>query len=137
MVNLTPTTILSDDGNGSMQAPWALIFDSNGNLLSSNANAPFTLVQFSPSQLAASSMPTPSVTISPTTSGTPSLNSPNGICFDNIGDMAAMNSAGAFGIAFYTKSQIATGAVVPNTFIVGANTTLNAPAGCNFGPLIQ
>jgi len=28
-----------------------------------------------------------------------SLNAPNGICFDDVGDLAAANSAGAFGIA--------------------------------------
>jgi hypothetical protein len=40
-------------------------------------------------------------------------------------------------VAFYTKGQLMTGAPVPNTFIVGAATTLDAPAGCNFGPLIN
>jgi hypothetical protein len=83
-------------------------------------------------------MPVPAVTLSPATiDGNATLNAPNGICFDNIGDLAAMNSAGAFGIAFFAKDQLITGAPTPNTFIVGAATTLNAPAGCNFGPLVN
>jgi DNA-binding beta-propeller fold protein YncE len=31
-VTLTPNVTLSDDGNDSIQAPWALVFDSAGNL---------------------------------------------------------------------------------------------------------
>jgi hypothetical protein len=46
------------------------------------------------------------------------------------------NSAGAFGISFYTV-PLPSGAAVPNTFIVGMATTLNAPAGCTFGTLIN
>ena len=64
------------------------------------------------------------------------LNGTNGLCFDNLGDVAATNSAGSFGIPFY-KVPLKTGAIVPSTFIVGGNTNLNAPAGCNFGPLVN
>jgi hypothetical protein len=136
--DLTPTVILSDDGNGSIQGPWALLFDGSGNLLSSNANTPFTLVEFAPASLTMTGAPVPSVTLSPATvDGNATLNAPNGICLDNIGDLAAMNSAGAFGIAFFATGQLITGAPTPNTFIVGTATTLNAPAGCNFGPLVD
>jgi hypothetical protein len=69
--------------------------------------------------------------------GNATLNAPNGICFDNVGDLAAMNSAGAFGVAFFTANQLVTGATLPSTFIVGGATTLNAPAGCNFGTLVN
>ncbi|HVC45240.1 MAG TPA: hypothetical protein VND20_10530, partial [Candidatus Binataceae bacterium] len=48
-VTLVPNVILSDDGAGSIQGPWALIFDTAGNLWSSNANTPFTVVEFAPS----------------------------------------------------------------------------------------
>ncbi len=43
---LTPSLTLSDDGKGSIQAPWALVFDTAGDLWSSNANAPNTVVEF-------------------------------------------------------------------------------------------
>ena len=136
--DLAPDVTLSDDGQNSIQAPWALVFDSRGHLLSSNANAPSTIVDFSRDELAASGAPVPVLIISPTTlGGIPTLDAPNGICFDNLEDLAVLNSAGAFGLAFFRNNQMVNGAFAPDTFIVGAATTLNAPAGCNFGPLVN
>jgi hypothetical protein len=63
------------------------------------------------------------------------LDGTNGLCFDTAGNAAATNSANAFGVSFYTKGQLMTGAPVPNTFIVGAATMQGALAGCNFGTL--
>jgi secreted PhoX family phosphatase len=136
---LAPDVVLSDDGQHSIQGPWALTFDSTGNLWSSNGNTPFTLVEFSMTSLAATGAPVPAVTLSPTmVNGYATLNAPNGLCFDNIGDLAATNSAGAFGIAVFAPAALTTGgATVPQTFIVGPATTLNAPAGCNFGSLVN
>ena len=135
---LTPDITLTDDGNGSVQGPWELAFDTSGNLWSSNASAPFTLVQFSKAQLAASAMPVPAITISPITDmGNVTLAAPNGLCLDNNGDLAATSSGTPFGMPIYGKGQLMTGAVVPSTFIVGTATTLNATAGCNFGPVVN
>jgi hypothetical protein len=135
---LTPDVVLSDDGHYSIQGPWALAFDSMGNLWSSNVDTPFTLVEFSMTSLAMTGAPMPSVTLSPTmANGYSTLNSPKGICFDNVGDIAAVNSAGTFGIDFFTRSQLTTGSPIPYTFIVGATTTLKAPAGCTFGTLVN
>ena len=136
--DLTPDITLTDDGNGSIQAPLALAFDASGDLWSSNANAPSTLVEFSKAQLTASAMPVPAITISPVTDmGNVTLAAPNGLCFDPNGDLAAASSATPFGFPIYGKGQLATGAVIPSTFIVGAATTLNATAGCNFGPVVN
>ena len=136
--DLNPDVTLSDDGQNSIQAPWALVFDGRGHLLSSNANPPSTIVDFSPAQLAATGAPVPVLIISPTKlGGIPTLDAPNGICFDNLEDLAVLNSAGAFGLALFSNNQKVDGAFPPNTFIVGAATTLNAPAGCNFGPLVN
>jgi hypothetical protein len=135
--DLTPNITLSDDGSGSIQAPWELQFDSSGNLWSSNSATPFSLVQFAKANLMATGSPTPMTTISPVTDGgDPSLDATNGLCFDNLGDVAATNSADAFGIPFY-KVPLKTGDITPTDFIVGSTTTLNAPAGCNFGPLVN
>lgn len=135
--DLTPSMTLSDDGSGSIQGPWELQFDASGNLWSSNASTPFTLVEFAKANLMATGSPTPMTTISPTMDmGTPSLDTTNGLCFDNLGDIAATNSADAFGIPFY-KAPLKSGAITPSTFIVGSATNLNAPAGCNFGPLVK
>jgi hypothetical protein len=138
-VSLTPTVILSDDGSGSIQAPWALVFDSKGDLWSSNANAPFTVVEFAPGSLTTTGSPTPAITLSPTTvDGNSTLAAPNGIAFDNLGDLAAISSATPFGVALFGQPQLtAGGAVVPTSPLVGNTTTLNAPAGCNFGPLVN
>ena len=134
---LMPDVVLSDDGQNSIMAPWALAFDSMGNLWSNNANPPFTVVEYTKANLASTGAPLPNTVISPATEGdTPTLDSPNGLCFDPLGDLATTNSVGAFGISFYTV-PLTGGAVVPNTFIVGDATTLNAPAGCTFGTLVN
>lgn len=137
-VKLTPDVVLTTNNN-SIQGPWALAFDANGNLWSSNAGAPFTLVEFAQANLGASGMPAPAITISPTmVGGIPSLNAPNGLCFDSLGDLASADSAGAFGVPFFKANQLtSSGATVPDTFLVGGATTLNAPAGCNFGSLVN
>jgi len=138
-VSLTPDVTLSDDGSGSIQAPWALIFDSKGDLWSSNANAPNTVVEFAASSLTATGSPTPAVTLSQVMEdGNATLSAPNGIAFDNLGDLAAISSASPFGIAFFGQSMLMNGGVNdPGLLIVGNATTLNAPAGCNFGPIVQ
>src|SRR5208282_4297182 len=98
---LDPDVILSNNGN-SIQSPWALIFDAKGNLWSSNANSPFTIVEFAKANLNTTGDPTPAVTISPTMVGKkkpiPSLNSPNGISFDNTGGLGVANSVPIFSV---------------------------------------
>lgn len=137
-VTLTPSIVLSDDGKQSIQGPWALAFDSAGNLWSSNAHAPNTIVEFSKASLAASGSPAPAVTLSSATiGGDASLNAPKGITFDNSGNLAVVSSATPFGVGLYGSSQLSSGgSIAPNGFLVGSVTTLSAPAGCTFGPNI-
>jgi len=134
-VTLAPFITISDDGNGSIAGPWAIAFDASGNLWSSNANSPDTIVEFSASSILTGPV-VPAVTIrSASVSGHATLNAPNGIAFDASGDLAVISSASPFGIAFYSKSQLGTsGATTPSAFITGTATTLNAPAGATFGP---
>jgi sugar lactone lactonase YvrE len=141
---LVPDVILSDDGMGSIQAPWALVFDQAGDLWSSNANAPFTLVAFGPTQVTMTGDPTPEKTISPfevkvgKNMMDESLAAPNGIAFDQKGNLVAISSASPFGVSRYdSKDQMMGGSLKPDSFLAGANTTLNAPAGDNFGPEIN
>ena len=136
-VTLAPAYTLSDNGHGSIQGPWGLIFDAEGDLWSSNANAPNTVVEFGAASLGHTGSPTPMTTLSAVTvGGDPSLDSPNGIAFDNLGDLAAINSLHAFGIPLYAKALLTAGGMTaPTLFTAGATTTLNAPAGCNFGPV--
>lgn len=137
---IAPHDVLNDDGNGSIQAPWALVFDKAGNLWSSNANTPFTVVEFAAGNLGggAGAKPVPNVTISPaTTGGFTTLNAPNGLAFDSLGDLAAASSATPFGLPIYAANQLtASGATIPNAFVVGAATTLAAPAGDVYGAAI-
>jgi hypothetical protein len=139
-----PDVILSDDGAGSIQAPWALVFDQAGDLWSSNANPPNTLVKFGPTQITSTGDPTPETTISPFDEMVgkkikdETLSAPNGIAFDDKGNLAAISSAAPFGVARYSGMEQATGgSIKPFSFIVGNDTTLNAPAGDNFGPEIK
>jgi hypothetical protein len=136
---LTPDVMLSDDGNGSIQAPWALAFDNGGSLWSSNASSPNTVVEFPISVLGTSGSPVPVVSLYPTVDGgNTTLNSPNGIAFDNLGDLTVVNSMTPFGAALFTQSQLVNGgAPKPAVFLVGSTTTLNAPAGSTFGPIVD
>jgi sugar lactone lactonase YvrE len=135
--DLTPGITLTDNGQNSIQGPWELAFDSMGNLWSSNANTPFTLVEFGKASLAASGTPAPMTTISPTMDmGVSTLSDTNGLCLDNAGDIAATNAVDAGSAPFYT-TPLKSGAITPQTFFSGAKTTLTAPAGCNFGPLVN
>jgi len=138
-VTLAPNVTLSDDGNGSIQAPWALVFDSVGDLWSSNANAPNTVVKFAKADLGTSGSPVPAVTLGPTTvGGNSTLAAPNGIAFDNLGDLASISSASPFGVAVFGHEQLVSGgAIAPDAFVAGTVTTLDAPAGCNYGPVVN
>jgi sugar lactone lactonase YvrE len=143
IANLTPDVVLMDDGHGSIQGPWALVFDKAGDLWSSNANAPFTLVKFGPTQITTTGDPTPETTISPfelkvaKNTFDESLAAPNGIAFVK-GELAAISANSPFGVATYDrKQQMKGGSVKPDSFLVGAKTTLNMPAGDNFGPDIN
>jgi len=134
---LTPDITLTDNGQGSIQGPWELAFDSKGNLWSSNANPPFTLVEFASANLTMTGTPTPAITISPTMDmGVSTLNTTNGLCFDNAGDIAATNAVDAGSAPFFTV-PLKSGTITPQTFFSGMTTTLTAPAGCAFGPLVN
>jgi hypothetical protein len=138
-VTLVPNVILSDNGAKSIQAPWALAFDSAGNLWSSNASpAVSTVVEFAKASLAASGNPTPAVTISPSAGPFQSLVAPFGIAFDSLGDLAAVNSQvnsnGLFSIGLFQPVQLATNNQPAAAVIAGS--TLSAPAGDVFGPTV-
>ena len=126
-----PTSFSSDDGAGSIQGPWALVFDQAGDLWSSNANSPNTLVKFGPTQITMTGSPTPDTTINPFDEMVggktrfETLVAPNGIAFDDKGNLAAISSAAPFGVARYDSKEQATGGTIkPASFLVGNKTTL-------------
>ena len=137
---IAPHDVLNDDGAGSIQGPWALVFDTAGNLWSSNANTPFTIVEFLATQLGRRRR---------RASGTeyydfadhhrrqydlecaqrPGLRQPRRPLGGQLGYAVRYSDYGA-------NQLTSSGATVPNVFLVGATTTLNAPAGDVFGPLV-
>jgi sugar lactone lactonase YvrE len=140
MKTIAPRAVLNDS-HGSIQAPWALVFDSAGNLWSSNSNSPSTIVEFASAELegaGVASFPVPNITIAPAIGG----NAPNGLAFDNLGGLWEVSSAAPLGIALFAAWQLAaSGSAVPRFFLVVPATTLTTPtagpAGDVFGPDVQ
>ncbi len=133
---LTPNAILQSNGT-SISEPWALVFDSNGNLWLSNQDDTInTVVQFSKAQLAAltstATTPTPAVTISATGSGaTMSIDSPTGLAINSQGELAVANVNNSLSV-FSAKQLTASGSPVPDIFVSGSNTTIDTPEGLAF-----
>jgi hypothetical protein len=137
MQTLVPSAILQSDGT-SISQPWALVFDSNGNLWLSNQDDTInTVVQFSKAQLAAltpaPTTPTPAITISATGSGdTMSIDSPTGLAISSQNELAVANVNNSLSI-FTSKQLAGNGSPVPDSFVAGSNTTINTPEGLTFG----
>jgi sugar lactone lactonase YvrE len=126
---------LSDAGGATIQAPWGAAFDSSGTLWTTNS-ATSTVTSFASASLVTGA-PTPMATLSATqVNSVATLDQPHGICIDDVGNVAVVNSNGSSGIAVFAPSQHSTGSPTPSTFIVGDATTLNAPQGCAFGPTV-
>ncbi|MGO9457969.1 MAG: IPT/TIG domain-containing protein [Acidimicrobiales bacterium] len=114
-----PAVIISSTGT-SLTHPSGLGFDASGDLwvaTSTNGN----VVEYTPTQLAASGHPAPAVTIS-------TAETRWGLAFDGTGDLWTTSSAGQ--VSEYTPAQLATsGHPAPAVTIKGATTGLTSPAG--------
>ena len=120
----TPAVTISAT-SASLDNPSGVAFDASGDLWVTNTGTD-TLVEYSPSQLAASGDPAPAVTIS---SNASSLDGPFSLAFDAAGDLWVPNAQGD-SIVEYTPGQLAaSGDPVPIDTIVGSNTGLNVPGG--------
>ncbi len=125
----TPAVILTASSN-SISGPMMIAFDPAGNLWVDNGDFGWnTLVAFSPSQLAASGSPTPSITLT-ATSG--SLASPSGLAFNASGNMWVSNTAGNTVVEFAASQLVTSGSPVPNVIVSG--TSLKAPLAIAFDP---
>ncbi len=135
---LAANITLTDDGQGSIQAPWALTFDTAGDLWLSDSGSGARLVSFAKADLAQSGTPTPSVILSATNVGSvASFAAPHGVCFDDIEALAVTSSAGTFAAAYYAPDQLSSGAPIPYTLLAGVETKLQSPAGCTFGTVAR
>jgi len=123
----------------SIDGPWGLVFDAAGDLWFSNEgiilNSGPSVVELAASSLTASGIPAPATQFTPlTTRVGVTIADPQGVSFNNLGDLAVSNDANN-SIAIFRAGQLTgSGGVNPGTFLIGAATTLNAPTGLIFGP---
>jgi sugar lactone lactonase YvrE len=127
-----PTIVISADANGSLDSPEALAIDGNGNLWVANSAAigagANTVVEFTASQLSASGSPKPAVRLA---SNAGSINNPQGIAFDPLGNLWVSDSAAVK--QFSTTQLAASGAPVPAVTIGDDGLgSLNGPEGITF-----
>jgi sugar lactone lactonase YvrE len=105
-----------------------LAFDAHGNLWVVNS-ADSTLVEFTPSSLAASGSPTPTVTISPNSG---SLVAPLFIAFDSSGNLWVTNGSINTIVAFSPSQLAATGRPAPAVTLSATAGSLVFPGGLAF-----
>jgi hypothetical protein len=137
------TNIPAPGGLPNINNPWGILFDAGGNMWITNEQLNVSacsgsVVEFTKAAIGGGGNITPpaNVVITQTAvGGTSSLCDPNGITMNKAGNIVVANAAGQ-SLAEYTASQItSSGNPTPHTFIVGAATLLNGPAGLTFGPL--
>jgi len=125
----------------SIDAPWGLAFDSKGDLWLSNEGVSLesgpSVVEFAADVLTGSGTPAPLAQLTSTalSNEDSSIADPQGISFDNLGNLAVANDGNST-IAIFAASQLVDGdsSPVPNVFIVGTTSTIDAPTGLIFGP---
>jgi secreted PhoX family phosphatase len=143
--NPTPAIELSATGTGAsatLDSPFGLAFDSSGDLWVSNADAESSttpansVVEFTPSQLAASGSPTPVKTLAGSSTG---LSDPSGLAFppstqrsSESGYWAFATDGGVFSFgnhAFYgsVPGQLQPGQTLNKPIVGGAATPVTSP----------
>jgi hypothetical protein len=123
----------------SIDGPWGLVFDTNGNLWFSNEglilNSGPSVVEFAASSLSVSGTPTPATQFTPLKTRVGfTIADPQGVSLDNLGNLAVSNDANNSVAIFKARQLAVSGAVNPGTFLIGTANTLKAPTGLIFGP---
>jgi sugar lactone lactonase YvrE len=116
---------------GSLNFPSALAFDSKADLWVTNAMAN-TVVEFTPTQLASSGTPIPTVTLTATNG---SIAGPLGIAFDASGNLWISNAMAQQpnSVVKFAASQLAaSGATTPAVVITASGGSLGGPVGLAF-----
>ena len=127
---VVPDVTITSDGSKSLSGPYALAFDSAGDLWVANYDSS-TLVDYPKNRLASGAQ-VPAVTISSDSSG--SLNSPAGLAFDASGDLwVAANLSNK--VLEYTRGELSSGHPRP-AVTISADTrgSLNSPEGLTLDP---
>ena len=126
----TPNVTLSANSNNSLDRPWGLAFDSSGNFWVANGDNS-TVVEFTPSQLAATGSPTPNVTLSANPDN--SLDDPIGLVFDSSGNLWVGNASSSTVVEFTPGQLSASGSPTPNaTLSATGSSSIDGPFGLAF-----
>jgi sugar lactone lactonase YvrE len=113
---VAPTSTLSASA---LSGPFGEVFDASGNLWVTNSD---TIVEFTPSQLAAGGSSPVAVTISSS-----ALADSNGMAFDRAGDLWVSNSGNNTLVMFTPTQLAASGAPVPAVTISATGGSLDIP----------
>ncbi len=136
-------TVPLPGGLDTINNPWGIVFDANGNMWITNeqlsvSTCSGSVVEFTKAAITGGPVIMPAANVVITQSavaGTSSLCDPNGITMNKAGNIVVAN-AGGNTLAEYTASQItSSGNPTPHTFVVGLATLLTGPAGLTYGPL--
>ena len=125
--NAAPAVTIAADSNHTLDAPVFPAFDVQGDLWVPNL-ADNTVVEYTPSQLAASGAPAPATTISSTT-GAGALDLPWAVRFDAKGDLWVVNRNDDT-LLQYAPGNQGTGAQSPSAVITSGS--LSSPQGADF-----
>ena len=125
--NAAPAVTIATDSNHTLDAPVFPAFDVQGDLWVPNL-ADNTVVEYTPSQLAASGAPAPATTISSTT-GAGALDLPWAVRFDAKGDLWVVNRNDDT-LLQYAPGNQGTGAQSPSAVITSGS--LSSPQGADF-----
>lgn len=131
-----PAVTIGTSGN-SLNVPYGMAFDAHGNLWVGDMNSP-SVVEFTPSQLAASGTPAPTITIQSDTLG--SILGPHALAFDSHGNLWVANSE-ANTVVEFAASQLTSSAAPTPKIILRENdaiSSIDKPSGLafdNFGDL--
>jgi sugar lactone lactonase YvrE len=125
---VVPAVTISSDRSRSLSGPYALAFDSSGDLWVANYDNS-TVVKY-PKRALTSGRQVPAVTISADSSG--SLNSPAGLAFDAAGDLwVSANLSNK--VLEYTRRELLSGHLRPAVIISSTSWgSLNSPEGLAF-----
>jgi sugar lactone lactonase YvrE len=136
----TPTPAVTISANaganeGALESPSGLAFDASGDLWVAN-NAQASIVEFTPSQLAASGSPAPAVIITgAVVSGELSVFAPVGVAFDASGDLWVANRNPSYpcfivrsNLVEFTPSQLAaSGSPAPAVMLIPPFGVMSGP----------
>ncbi|MGO9456110.1 MAG: IPT/TIG domain-containing protein, partial [Acidimicrobiales bacterium] len=130
--NPTPAVTITSDAKTppSLDGPENVALDASGDLWVANSHSN-TVVEYTPTQLAASGAPVPAVTI---TSKTTSLGYPRGLAFSSSGNLW-VSSTSVSHLVEYTPAQLATGGALTPAVTISSTTFLWTLAFDNSGDL--